>query len=142
MSKEEALRLAHSHNVDLIETVPNANPPVARLMSYDKYRYQKEKEDKKLRLTQKTLAMKQIQVSARAQAHDLLIKAKKANEFLEAGAKVEIIMKLRGREKGNKPWAEQKLRGFLDLLIPEHKILMLPKFTGKGFVLQVQKAKK
>ena len=111
-------------------------------MSFDKFRYQKEKEYKKQRLAQKTAGMKQIRVSARAAENDLRVKAKKANEFLENGSKVEVMMILRGREKGNRAWAEQKLKDFLKMLDPESKVTSPPRYTGRGFMVQVQKAAK
>ncbi len=140
--KEEAFLMAQQKGLDLIEIAPQAKPPVARIMSFDKFRYQKEKEIKKQRLAEKAAAMKQVQVSARSAAHDLEVKAKRANEFLEAGSKVEIMMKLRGREKGNRAWAEQKLKDFLGMLDPEHKVVLSPKYTGRGYVVQVVKPKK
>lgn len=141
ISRDEGLRMASERGLDLIEIAPTAKPPVAKIMSYDKFRYQKEKEMKKQRMAQKSAEMKQIRISARAAENDLRVKAKKANEFLEKGSKVEIMMILRGREKGNKSWAEQKLKDFLKLLDPEHKITSPSRYTGRGFVVQVNKSK-
>ncbi|HEY4523275.1 MAG TPA: translation initiation factor IF-3 [Candidatus Paceibacterota bacterium] len=142
ITKEEALRLAAEKGLDLIEIAPTAKPPVAKIMSFDKFRYQKEKEYKKQRLAQKTAGMKQIRVSARAAENDLRVKAKKANEFLENGSNVEVMMILRGREKGNRAWAEQKLNEFLRMLDPESKVTSPARYTGRGFVVQVQKSAK
>lgn len=140
--REEALRLAMEKGLDLIEIAPAAKPPVAKIMSYDKFRYQKEKEYKKQRLAQKSAGIKQVRVSARAAENDLKVKAKKANEFLENGSKVEIMMILRGREKGNRAWAEQKLKDFISMLDPESKVTAPARYTGRGFVVQVQKTAK
>ena len=142
IAKEEALRLAAEKGLDLIEIAPTAKPPVAKIMSFDKFRYQKEKEYKKQRLAQKVAGRKQIRVGARAAENDLRVKAKKANEFLDNGSKVEVMMILRGREKGNRAWAEQKLNEFLKMLDPESKVTSPSRYTGRGFVVQVQKSAK
>lgn len=110
-------------------------------MSFDKFRYQQEKERKKQRLAQKTDQLKQVRISVRAAANDLAIKAKKVNEFLDDGSKVEIMMILRGREKGNKDWARQKLEEFLKIIDPAHKVTMAIKYTGRGFATQISKKK-
>ena len=83
--------------------------------------------------------LKQVRVSARAATHDLEVKAKKVNGFLEKGSRVEIMMLLRGREKANKDWARAKLEEFLGLLLPDHKVASPPRYTGRGFVVQVSK---
>jgi len=139
LSKGEALRLANEANLDLIEIAPTARPPVARIMSFDKFRYQKEREDRKQRLAQKTEELKQVRISPKAAKHDQEVLSKKVNAFIEKGSRVEIIMRLRGREKANRDWARLKLEEFLKLLAPEHKIISPPRYTGNGFVVQVSK---
>jgi translation initiation factor IF-3 len=136
---QEALQLAREKGLDLIEIVPNAKPPVAKIMSFDKFRYQEEKKLKKQKAQQKTQELKQVRISARAAEHDLQIKAEKVNEFLEEGHIVEIQLVLRGREKANKDWAKQKLYDFLKIITPEHKVLLEPKYGGRGFNAQVAK---
>jgi translation initiation factor IF-3 len=129
--------MAQDREVDLIEVVPNANPPVAKLMSFDKYRYQKEKEDKKERLAQKTAGLKQVQISARAAQNDLLIRMRQLEKFMKDGHQVEISLRLRGREKYNKDWASQKLNEFLKMIPIEFKVISPPKFGGRGMFVQI-----
>lgn len=139
LSRAEALQAAQERNLDLIEISPNAKPPVAKIMSFDKYRYQEEKKLKKQRAQQKGQELKQVRISARAAEHDLQVKAKKVNEFLKEGHNVEIQLFLRGREKANKDWAKQKLLDFLKVIDPEHKVLLEPKYSGRGFNMQITK---
>lgn len=139
MSREKALALAKERNIDLIEIVPQANPPVARLMSFDKYRYVKGKEEKKERLAQKSSGLKHVQISPRAAQNDLLIKARQLEEFLSEGHPVEIRVRLRGREKGNKPWAFQKLQEFLKMVSVEYKIVSEPSYGGMGIIAHIIK---
>src|SRR3989344_2277317 len=140
MSREEALALARpEEGLDLIEVTAQADPPVARLMSFDKYRYLREKEEKKQRQAQKSNTAKQIQISARAAQHDLLMKVRQLDEFLNENHHVEIQMRLRGREKANKDWAMQKLNGFLKMITVEYRQLVPPKFGGRGVYMQIVK---
>ena len=139
MSRDEALALSNPEaGLDLIEIAPQANPPVARLMSFDKYRYELEKTEKKERQAQKAASQtKQIQISARSGLNDLLVRLKKLEEFLADGNQVEIQLKLRGREKGNKDWARQKMNDFLGMITTDYKIISPPRFGGRGMITQV-----
>lgn len=139
MPLETALRLAQEKGLDLIEIVPAANPPIAKIISFDKFRYQKEKELKKQKAGQKVSELKRVQISARAGYHDLETKAKKIDEFISNGNKVEIMLVLRGREKYNRDWARLKLKEFLQIIKIEYKITMEPKFMGKGIIMQIIK---
>jgi translation initiation factor IF-3 len=140
LKREDALKLAKpEEKIDLIEISPNANPPVARLMSYDKYRYEEEKREKKEKLAQKSVAMKQVQISARAAKNDLLMKANQAEKFLKEGRNVEIMMRLRGREKANKQWVLQKLDEFISMIKIDFKKISEPKFGGRGISMQIVK---
>ncbi len=139
MPREAALKLAEEKELDLVEIVPTARPPVAKIINFDKFRYQKEKELKKQKSSQKIDELKHIRISARAAKNDLGIKAKKTEEFLNKGNKVEIILRLRGRERYNKDWARFKLEEFLKMISEEHKILMGPKFGGQGLLMQITK---
>ncbi len=130
-----------AEGIDLIEIAPTAKPPVARLMSYDKFRYEEAKREKKERLAQKGGGVKQVQISARAAQHDLEVKLKRLEEFLNEGHQVDINVRLRGREKGMKDWARRKLEDFLKMIPPEieYKRLSEPRFGGYGLSMQIAK---
>ncbi len=110
-------------------------------MSYDKFRYEEAKREKKERQAQKVGGLKQVQISARAAQNDLLVKLKQLEKFLAEGYQVEINMRLRGREKGNKVWARQKLEDFMKMIPPEveYKRLAEPRFGGYGMSLPIAK---
>jgi len=135
----EALRLAKEKGLDLVEISPMAIPPVVKIISFDKYRYQEEKKWKKQRATQKIQEMKQVQISVREAIHDLGVKAVRVNKFLNEGNKVEVLLNLRGREKAHQDLAKTKLRDFIKMVDPEHKILSDIKWTGRGFNIQIVK---
>lgn len=139
MSREEALALVKpERGLDLIEIAPTAKPPVARLMSYDKYRYAQEKAEKKERRAIKSTGIKRIQISPRAAEHDLEVKVRQLEEFLNHGHQVEIYLRLRGRERYNKEWINQKLDDFLKKITVAYKVVSAPKF-GAGLSIQITK---
>jgi translation initiation factor IF-3 len=87
MARAEALRAAEDAGLDLVEVSPNADPPVARIVDWGKYNYQKTKQAQKTR--QKTLDLKQMRVGLKIGDHDLDVKLRKVSGFLEAGHKVK-----------------------------------------------------
>jgi len=135
----EAQALAREKGLDLIEVSPAAKPPVARIISFDKFRYEQAKKLKKQKAKQKSQELKQVKISIREAQNDLRRKAGRVNKFLAEGNQVEIMMWLRGREKANKNFARGKLEEFLQIIDPEHKIIMAPKYSGRGFIVQVAK---
>lgn len=142
--REEALALTKpEEGLDLIEIVPNAKPPVAKLMNYDKWRYEEEKRKKKELFLQKSKSssLKHVQISPRMAQNDLMIRIKQLEKFLNENHIVEIQMQLKGREKLNKDWVNQKLNEFLNMIPVQYKIISQPKQGGRGIVCQIEKIK-
>ena len=140
LTRAEALKLTRpDEGVDLIEISAQANPPVARLMNYDKFRYEEDKRIKKERLAQKGTAMKTVQISARAAENDLMVRVRQVEKFFGQGHPVEVTMRLRGREKRNRDFAMEKLHAFLKLLPMEYRKLSEPRFLGNGPAIQIAK---
>jgi translation initiation factor IF-3 len=98
MSLSEALKVAEEAGVDLIEISPNADPPVAKVLDWGKYQYQKIKELQKNRKHSKAAELKQMRMGLKIGANDLDIKLRKIREFLHDGHKVKILLFFRGRE--------------------------------------------
>lgn len=138
ISREQALSLAQEKGLDLIEVAPAAKPPVARIISFDKYRYEAEKKFKKERAGQKGQGMKQVQIGVKTALNDLELKRKKVEEFLNEGHPVALVMVLRGREKANKDWAKQKLYEFLKRITVECSGTE-PRWGMRGFTVQITK---
>lgn len=139
MPKGDALKLAMEKGLDLIEVSPRANPPVCRIMSFDKFRYEEEKKRKKQHAATKGQELKQIQISVREARHDLDLKLRRVNEFLSEGHPVIIALVLRGREKANRDFARQKLDDFLALITTPHLISMAPRWGMRGLNVQIIK---
>lgn len=91
--------MAQGMEMDLVEIVPNANPPVAKIMDYGKYRYYQKKLDRKNRAKSKKNEVKGIRLGIKTDEHDLEVKRNRAQGFLEKGYRVSLEIFLRGREK-------------------------------------------
>lgn len=111
MSMEEARALAEEQDKDLVEINPKAEPPVIKLIEFSKFKYQQEKSEKKV--VKPIDDVKVLRVSVRISPHDLLVQAKKADEFLRKGNKVKLQVQLKGREKAHPELAEEVIQTFI-----------------------------
>ena len=102
MTLGDALRAAEEREQDLVEISPEANPPVAKIVDWGKYNYQRTKQLQKNRKNAKSLDVKQIRFGLKISDHDLAVKLKKVTEFLEEGHKVKVTAFFRGREMAHK----------------------------------------
>lgn len=102
MSRQEALKLAEEAGVDLVEISPNADPPVAKIVDWGKFQYQKMKEQQKNRRSNKATELKQMRFGLKIGANDLEIKLRKIRGFLSEGHKVKILIFFRGREMAHR----------------------------------------
>ena len=98
MMTRKALELAEQAALDLVKIVPNAKPPVCKLMDYDKYRYEQSKREREIRKNQKVVSLKEVQLSATIEENDIQTKAKNALRFLSDGDKVKVSIRFRGRQ--------------------------------------------
>lgn len=113
MPLHEALQISKDKEIDLVEIVPKANPPVAKLIDYGKFKYQKEKEIKKQKSQQKAVEVKGIRLSLRIGEHDLDLRKNQAVKFLEDGNKIKIELILKGREKGRPDLCREVINNFV-----------------------------
>lgn len=101
VSSEKALNVAYDADLDLVCISPNANPPVCKIMDYNKYKFEQAKREKEARKNQKTVEIKEIRLGLGIGDHDFETKGKHAREFLTAGNKVKVSIRFRGREMGH-----------------------------------------
>ena len=111
VSNKEAQDLAEQKKLDLVKISPTAKPPVCKIMDYSKHRFDQQKKEKEARKKQKTIVIKEIQLSPNIDIHDVNVKMKKAQQFLTAGNKVKVSLRFRGREMG---YADKAHKIFLD----------------------------
>ncbi|HZM63832.1 MAG TPA: translation initiation factor IF-3 [Candidatus Saccharimonadales bacterium] len=143
LSRAEALQAAIDQDLDLVEISPDANPPVAKIVDWGKYNYQKTKQLQKSKRNAKTLDVKQMRFGLKISDHDLGVKLKKVIDFLEAGHKVKITIFYRGRELAHKEigfkLAEKIINDFGETIVVDQT----PQFAGKqlNFVIRSNHAK-
>ncbi|MHB2025056.1 MAG: translation initiation factor IF-3 [Elusimicrobiota bacterium] len=94
----DALAMARTRGLDLIEIAPQANPPVCKILDYSKYRYEQEKKERESHRNQKSGFLKEVRIKPRIGQHDLDVKIKHMAEFIAAKDKVRITVIFRGRE--------------------------------------------
>jgi len=98
MPVRAALDKAEAAGMDLVKIVPNAQPPVCKLMDYDKHRYEQSKRERELRKNQRIVTLKEVQLSATIEENDVQTKLKNAVKFLQDGDKVKVSIRFRGRQ--------------------------------------------
>lgn len=102
MSREAALKAAEQRGLDLVEISPNASPPVAKIVDWGKYNYQRTKQLQRSKKKAKSPEIKQMRFGIKISQHDLAVKLGKVNKFLDAGHKAKITVFYRGRELAHK----------------------------------------
>lgn len=98
VSTEDALRQAREAELDLVEVAPNADPPVCRVMDYGKFIYEKAKKEREARKAQTKIEVKEIRLRPKTNEHHRDLKVRDARRWLEAGMKVKVRIRFRGRE--------------------------------------------
>lgn len=131
MSTRQAMDMARSQGVDLVEISPNANPPVCRLIDYSKFLYQQKKRAKELKAKQVRVEVKEIRFGPQTDEHDYQFKLKHAKEFLEEGNKVRAYVFFRGRSILFKEQGEVLLLRFANDLEELGKVEHMPSLEGK-----------
>jgi translation initiation factor IF-3 len=121
MSLNDALRLAQTKGLDLIEIAASATPPVCRIVDYGKFLYEESKRNKDAHARQSASRMKELQISPAIDPHDLAVKRHHAIEFLCDDLKVRVKLRFRGRQKAHKEIGYQVVNSFVrDLAMYGH----------------------
>lgn len=128
---EEALKLAEEKEVDLVEISPNADPPVVRLVDYNKFLYEKKKRDKEQKAKSKQSEVKEIRFTPNTDEHDFEFKVKHAMKFLQDGDKVKCFVQFKGRGILFKDRGELLLLKFAERLADYGVLESMPKMEGK-----------
>lgn len=95
---EEANRIAHDAELDLVEVAPNSEPPVCRVMDFGKFIYERAKKEREARKAQTKIEVKEIRLRPKTNEHHRFLKVRDARRWLEAGMKVKVRIRFRGRE--------------------------------------------
>jgi translation initiation factor IF-3 len=127
--------MAHDLELDLVEISPNADPPVCRIVDYQKFLYQQKKKQKELKAKASKIVVKEIRFGPNTDEHDYNFKLKHAEKFLQEGAKVKAFVFFKGRSILFKEQGEILLLRFAQDLEEIGKVEQLPRLEGKRMIM-------
>jgi len=134
VTSEEALKIAKSRGLDLVEVVPHAKPPVCKVIDYGKYNYERQKKDKHQKKHQSVMHMKEIRFNANTDKHDLDFKIKHLKQFLLEGHKVKASVTYRGRMITHLEIGKKLMDEVISRLMEVGKLESPPKMEGRMLV--------
>ncbi len=135
MAIKDAREMADSKNLDLVKIVPNAVPPVCKIMDHGKFIFEKNKKEKESKKNQKVVSIKEIRLSAKIEEHDFDFKAKNACKFLQDGDKVKVCVRFRGREMKYTLVGKEVLEKFADTIKDAGAVEKQPMLEGKSMIM-------
>ena len=138
MSRSEALKVAEEAGVDLVEISPDANPPVAKVIDWGKFQYQKMKEQQRNRKSSKQSELKQMRFGLKIGSGDLEIKLRKIRGFLADGHKVRIQIFYRGREMAHKELGYDMIHRIIALLEDDAIVEQTPQMAGRNLSIVIR----
>ncbi|HLR54471.1 MAG TPA: translation initiation factor IF-3 [Pseudogracilibacillus sp.] len=136
-SRNEALQIAQTRELDLVLVAPGAKPPVCRIMDYGKYRFEQQKKEKEARKKQRVINVKEVRFSPGIGEHDFNTKLKQAQKFLEKGDKVKAAVRFRGRAITHKDLGREVLNRLADELKEVAVIESKPKMEGRQMFMML-----
>jgi translation initiation factor IF-3 len=110
LATHEAMRIAQAAGLDLVEVNPKADPPVCKILDFGKYKYEEKKKTAEAKRKQTVVEIKEIKLRPKTDDHDVAFKTKAARRFLEAGHKVKVTVRFRGREITHPEKAQEQLQ--------------------------------
>lgn len=137
ITTQEALSMAESQQLDLVEVSPTAVPPVCRIMDYGKFKYQQSKKLQEAKKKQVQVQLKEIKLRPKTDEHDMLFKIKNVRRFLEEGNKAKITLVFRGREITHMEYGQKALDRFVQDLEDVAVIEVRPKMEGRSMYMIV-----
>lgn len=141
-SLSEALKMADALELDLVEISPNADPPVCKVIDYQKFLYQQKKKQKEIKAKTVQVVVKEIRFGPNTDDHDFQFKMRHAEKFLQEGAKVKAYVFFKGRSILFKEQGEILLLKFAQELEEIGKVEQLPQLEGKRMTMFISPKKK
>lgn len=139
---KEALALAEQMELDLVEISPNADPPVCKIIDYQKFLYQQKKKQKEMKAKAVKVVVKEIRFGPQTDEHDFQFKLRHAEKFLAEGAKVKAFVFFKGRSILFKEQGEILLLKFAQALEEIGKVEQMPQLEGKRMIMFISPKKK
>jgi len=137
MTVPKGIELAMEQGLDLVEIAPNADPPVCRIMDFGKYRFEMAKKGQASKKKQKVTHVKEVKFRPGTEVADYQVKMRSVRRFLEAGDKVKVTSRFRGREMAHQELGAEMLKRVRDDLAEEAVIEQLPKMEGRQMTMMI-----
>lgn len=137
MPTSAALEAAEEAGLDLVEIVATADPPVAKILDYGKFRFQEQKKKAEQRKRQKVVELKEIKLRPNIDTHDYEVKTKAMHRFFEEGDKVKVTLRFRGREMAHQQLGLELLNRVASDVGEAGKIESMPKLEGRQMVMMI-----
>lgn len=135
VSLDEALDRARRKGLDLVEISPNAEPPVCKILDYGKYKYQQQKKEQDNRKKQKVAQLKEIKMRPTIDTHDYDVKLRSVTKFIEAGDKVKVSIRFRGREITHQEFGFELMQRLKEDSKEFAKVEVEPKMEGRQLMM-------
>ncbi len=132
LTKAKALQQAEERGLDLVLVSPDANPPVAKMMDYSRFRFEQQKRQKEMKKKQKVMVVQEIQLSPTIEKHDFDTKARKAKTILDKGNKVKITLRFYGRMIVHQDLGLEVINKFIESLQDCSTVESQPKLDGRS----------
>ena len=132
---EDALDMADEAGLDLVEVAPNSEPPVCKLLDYGKFKFQAQKKAAETRKKQKTVDVKEVKMRPNIDTHDYEVKMRNVRRFFEAGDKVKVTLRFRGREMAHQNLGMDLLNRVKEEVEEIAKVEAHPKLEGRQMVM-------
>ena len=142
VSFREAMRMAEEKEVDLVEIAPTAQPPVARLMDYGKFKYSEQKRAHEAKLKQKIIQVKEVKFRPGTDEGDYQVKLRNLIRFLEDGDKTKVTLRFRGREMAHQEFGVRLLERVRNDLENLGQVEQFPKLEGRQMIMVLAPKKK
>ncbi len=137
VGRSEALTMAATAGLDLVEIAPNADPPVCKILDYGKFKYEEQKKKNEARKKQKIIEVKEIKLRPSIDDHDYEVKRRSMIKFIEEGDKVKVTMRFRGRELAHQELGMDVLIRVRDDLDEIAKVEQMPRMEGRQMTMVV-----
>ena len=131
----DAIRKAEDFGLDLVEVQPNADPPVCKILDYGKFKYEAQKRANEARKKQKIIDVKEIKLRPNIDEHDYQVKMRNVQKFLNAGDKVKVTLRFRGREMAHHELGANVLTRVREETDEFAKVEAMPKMEGRQMIM-------
>ena len=142
VSPARAMQMAEDAGLDLVEISPNAAPPVCKIMDFGKFKYETQKKEAEARKRQKTIEIKEVKFRPNTDTNDYDVKMRNVFKFLEAGDKVKVTLRFRGREMAHQNLGRELLERVAEDTKEIGKVENFPKMEGRQMVMMIGPAQR